>query len=366
VSELVRLFDLFDAEGIALVFLDMNIDSSTSQGRLLRHVMAAFAEYESDVKSDYARANYRHAMSQGKAWGGRAPFGYDRDPAAKSYVANQERAEIVRETFSRYRAGQSQYEISKHLNAAGNRRPSGTPWTNQQVGRVLDNLAYAAYCLVEGALVSARWEAIIDRETWHAVQSLRRTKNIVHKQRKLAKAGPYLLTGLIHCGTCGRKLYHRSRARSRNGDYRCVDHTGATRCGGGGVGSARADEFVTQEFLKRARFGVVSDPELDPGSFQSSELAWRQASLEERRRLLSLAMRRVEVLPWPHGIRTRGSHPRQLRIVWVDEAAEADATKVLTFTATRSPLPERHREVSEGRAESLRKHEAEQRDAQRK
>jgi DNA invertase Pin-like site-specific DNA recombinase len=35
-SELVRLFDLLDSEGIALVFLDMNVDSSTSQGRLLR------------------------------------------------------------------------------------------------------------------------------------------------------------------------------------------------------------------------------------------------------------------------------------------------------------------------------------------
>jgi len=44
VSELVRLFDLFDSEGIALVFLDMNVDTSTSQGRLLRHVMAAFAD----------------------------------------------------------------------------------------------------------------------------------------------------------------------------------------------------------------------------------------------------------------------------------------------------------------------------------
>ncbi len=68
-SELIQLFDLFDGEGISLVFLDMNLDSSTSQGRLLRHVMAAFAEYESDEKADYARANYRHAMQQGRTWG---------------------------------------------------------------------------------------------------------------------------------------------------------------------------------------------------------------------------------------------------------------------------------------------------------
>ena len=31
VSELVRLFDLFDGNGISLVFLDMNIDSSRAR-----------------------------------------------------------------------------------------------------------------------------------------------------------------------------------------------------------------------------------------------------------------------------------------------------------------------------------------------
>jgi Resolvase, N terminal domain len=53
-SELVRLFDLFDNDDISLIFLDLKIDTGTSQGRLC-HVMAAFAEYESDVNSDYAR-----------------------------------------------------------------------------------------------------------------------------------------------------------------------------------------------------------------------------------------------------------------------------------------------------------------------
>jgi site-specific DNA recombinase len=52
VRDLVALFDLFDRDGITLTFLDMNIDTSTSQGRLLRRILAAFTEYESDVKSD--------------------------------------------------------------------------------------------------------------------------------------------------------------------------------------------------------------------------------------------------------------------------------------------------------------------------
>jgi DNA invertase Pin-like site-specific DNA recombinase len=40
-KELIRLFDVFDSDHIPLVFLDMNLDTSTSQGRLLRHILAA-------------------------------------------------------------------------------------------------------------------------------------------------------------------------------------------------------------------------------------------------------------------------------------------------------------------------------------
>ena len=42
-KELIGLLEIFDSDGIPLVFLDMNLDTSTSQGRLLRHILAAFA-----------------------------------------------------------------------------------------------------------------------------------------------------------------------------------------------------------------------------------------------------------------------------------------------------------------------------------
>ena len=54
-KHLTHLFDTFDSNGVGLVFFDLGMDTSTSQGRLLRNVMAAFAEYESDVKADYSR-----------------------------------------------------------------------------------------------------------------------------------------------------------------------------------------------------------------------------------------------------------------------------------------------------------------------
>jgi DNA invertase Pin-like site-specific DNA recombinase len=65
-KQLISLFDVFDTDGIPLVFLDMNLDTSTSQGRLLRHILAAFAEYESDVKGDYARNDLHEVTNEGR------------------------------------------------------------------------------------------------------------------------------------------------------------------------------------------------------------------------------------------------------------------------------------------------------------
>lgn len=139
VSELVQLFDLFDGDSISLIFLDMNVDTSTSQGRLLRHVMAAFAEYESDVKSDYARMSYRHAMQQGQTWG-LPPFGY-RAKDKRYYVVENE-AEIVRTMYRRYLEGASLTGIAIELNAAGLTGHRDGYWRTKQGGRTLDNPAY--------------------------------------------------------------------------------------------------------------------------------------------------------------------------------------------------------------------------------
>jgi site-specific DNA recombinase len=89
-SHLCHLFDLFDADGIALVFLDMNVDTTTSQGRLLRNVMASFAEYESDVRSDYSRAAHRYLAERG-IHNGKAPMGYVRRERGSSSIIQRER-----------------------------------------------------------------------------------------------------------------------------------------------------------------------------------------------------------------------------------------------------------------------------------
>jgi site-specific DNA recombinase len=145
VRDLVVLFELFDRDGIALTFLDMNLETSTSQGRLLRHILVAFAEYESDVKSDYARATQRMLATEGRPHGPLAPYGYTvvGKRRAKSYLVDPARAPIVREIFERYVAGYSLSRLARELNARGLKGVKDGVWSRQRLKTMLDNCAYA-------------------------------------------------------------------------------------------------------------------------------------------------------------------------------------------------------------------------------
>jgi hypothetical protein len=162
------------------------------------------------------------------------------------------------------------------------------------------------------------------------------------------------------CGTCGRKLQHRARKNSPSGDYRCYDANGRTYCGGGGISAAKAEEMVTEAFMARARFALVG-PQHDAPSFQSPELTWQRASLEERRHLLSLAIDRIELTPRPGGARPRGKRTGEyLSITWRDGYKGRESAELLTFTATQPPRREEGSSpADEGRAEAYRKQQVE-------
>ena len=48
-QNLLDIMTEFDRRGVDVIFLDQNIDTSTAQGRLVFHVMAALSEYEADL-----------------------------------------------------------------------------------------------------------------------------------------------------------------------------------------------------------------------------------------------------------------------------------------------------------------------------
>lgn len=281
-KELVKLFEIFDSDGIPLVFLDMNLDTSTSQGRLLRHILAAFAEYESDVKADYTRATHRRIRAEGRPWGV-APFGYKRGLEPATWVIDDTRAEIVAGIFIDYARGSSANAIAHRLNEAGIATPRGRSWKGQAIGKMVDNPAYPGLSLIDDELVSAQWEPIVDRRTWDAVRKRRaadpRRRGNLGKPRPRT---PYLLSGLMWCGLCDRKMTHTTSTRDKRGVYHCSGDVWGqwTGCLDMRVHGDLAENDVTQQFLSRCAFTIIEGTETRAGSPRK---LWAEASLTERK-----------------------------------------------------------------------------------
>lgn len=355
-KELVRLFDVFDTDGIPLVFLDMNLDTSTSQGRLLRHILAAFAEYESDVKSDYARANHRRIRAEGRPFGV-APFGYKRGETG-GWHPDEHAAPIVRAMFVRYAKGASANQVATELNDLGLTTSRGLKWKGQGIGKMLDNPAYAALSIIDDDLVPARWEAIVSRAVWDEVRARRKADpRRMHNLGKTKPHAPYLLSGLMWCGQCGQKMTHTVSTRGRRGVYHCVGSRWAkwNGCLNARVYEDLAEQFVGDRFLERCAFTILTESGARAGEPRT---LWADASLPERKRLLNLVIERIVATPLTEEI-PRSEFPtrlrHELRIHWKAEVAEGEEIAVVA-EAPEAPRP-RALTFTDGRYQMLRAQE---------
>ncbi len=70
---LTALFDDLQSRHIGLVSLKEGLDLSTPAGRLMAHVLASVAQYETEIRGERVRAGQAVARAKGKRWGGSKP-----------------------------------------------------------------------------------------------------------------------------------------------------------------------------------------------------------------------------------------------------------------------------------------------------
>jgi DNA invertase Pin-like site-specific DNA recombinase len=67
---LTALFDELQTRHVGLVSLREGLDLSTPAGRLMAHVLASVAQYETEIRGERVRAGQAVAQANGKRWGG--------------------------------------------------------------------------------------------------------------------------------------------------------------------------------------------------------------------------------------------------------------------------------------------------------
>jgi DNA invertase Pin-like site-specific DNA recombinase len=291
--------ELFHEHGVLVLTADSNFTDPTSvSGRALAFVEQLRSVEEGRVKGHNVLRGKRDLIRQKKAWpGGPTPLGlrlqsvltmgknggqevdYNllvRDPGADAVVA--------RIYLKAKETGWGTSRLSKSFNSDPTIPAKFKPFSPDLIGYILDNPIYYGELVWEknstGIVNDTRilernaeedmlrvpdfCEAIVSRELWEEVQTLRqRRREQISRSRAGSQADgklirprtpgltlKYLLTGLARCGDCGASLRPSPSKRTmksgrvwRRTYYACPSHIG---------GSCANEVYVPEDWLREA------------------------------------------------------------------------------------------------------------------
>ena len=238
---------MFREKGVRFVAITNGVDSDKRES-------SEFAPFLNIMNEWYIRDCSRKITSvlrargmSGKHTSNHCIYGYKKDPNDKDHwIIDEEAAEVVRRIYRMAIEGKGPYEIARILATEKVERPSyylaqrgmgnhqsnynaADPytWRGGTVADILSKQEYMGHTVnfrtykesykdkrvkmtpkEDLVIFENTQEAIIDKETWERVQTLRKT---IRRTASIGKANP--LTGLMFCADCGAKMYnHRGKA----------------------------------------------------------------------------------------------------------------------------------------------------------
>ena len=203
-------------------------------GRLLEGILAAFGQFENDVKAERTTMGMKAAARDGQ-WCHVAPIGYlnTRDSAGKAtLVIDPERGPLVRKAFEMLATGiHSKAEVLRKITDLGLRSRRGNPVCSSSFDRMVGNVAYAGWIkssFTGHEPVRANFPPLVEQELFDRVQAVISGRAYVVTPH-LRNRPDFPLRRFVRCGACGQPVT-ASWSTGRNGEkygyYRCH------RCGG--------------------------------------------------------------------------------------------------------------------------------------
>ena len=234
--------------GISLRSVTEPIDD-TSTGKLMEGVLAAFAQFDNDVRSERTRAGMRAALELGR-WTFPAPLGYLNAPkwSSTSLVHDPDRGPLVRRAFEELATGQfTKQEVIARATEAGLRSRRGLRISPQSFGQMMRNPIYAGRVESPDYGVSTRgdFEPLVEEATFYRAQAVLDGRGVVTGPRQ-RNHPDFPLRGFVRCETCGRPLTG-SWSKGRNGYYayyHCQRQCRAVNVSKAALEGAFADELA--------------------------------------------------------------------------------------------------------------------------
>ena len=213
--------------GISLRSATEPIDD-TSTGKLMEGVLAAFAQFDNDVRSDRTRTGMRAALEIGR-WTFLAPLGYLNAPRSQgtSLVPDPDRAPFVKQAFEEFASALfTQKQVLSRVSDRGLRTQRGNPVTPQVFIRMLRNRLYAGVIEVPkyGVMsVHGDFEPLVSEETFYRVQAVLQGRVVAAAPQQRSNPD-FPLKCVVRCETCGRPVtgsWSKGKMGQRYPYYHC-------------------------------------------------------------------------------------------------------------------------------------------------
>ena len=255
---------MFPEKGVRFIAINNSVDSANPTENDFTPFLNIMNEWYAKDTSNKIRAISRSRMQDGKRCSGAIPYGYRRDPEDKNHLLiDEEAAKVVRRIYQMVIDGMGSQAIANQLTADNVLIPSAyleqsehgesrnhsyhdpCRWNCTAVSYILDKQEYMGHTVLgkticenfktkkrrkarpdELIIFENTHEPIIDAETWHLVQKLRR-----RTRRKLANGSySHRLSGLVYCADCGKRLSYSSPQSQHRPDGKTYDADSSFRC----------------------------------------------------------------------------------------------------------------------------------------
>lgn len=255
---------MFPEKGVRFIAINNSVDSANPTENDFTPFLNIMNEWYAKDTSNKIRTIFRSRMQDGKRCSGAIPYGYRRDPEDKNHLLiDEEAAKVVRRIYQMVIDGMGSQAIANQLTADNVLIPSAyleqsehgesrnhsyhdpCRWNCTAVSYILDKQEYMGHTVLgkticenfktkkrrkarpdELIIFENTHEPIIDAETWHLVQKLRR-----RTRRKLANGSySHRLSGLVYCADCGKRLSYLSPQSQHRPDGKTYDADSSFRC----------------------------------------------------------------------------------------------------------------------------------------
>ena len=314
--------------GVRYIAIMDNIDTKEGLSDFLP-VQDWFNEMHAKNTSKKVRAVFQNKGMSGKPLTTVIPYGYRKNEADPvRWSVDEEAADVVRRIFSLCVSGYGPTQIAnilfsegiptptEHWQAQG-RKTGALPsvphkWSARSVADILERLEYCGHTVnfrsttrsfkdktkidrpkEEWMVFPNTHEAIIDRETWEILQTLRQNKRRPNRTGEVS-----IFSGLLYCVDCGEKLYYSvtNNYRREGAYFFCSSYRkNSTNCSAHYIREKLLYELVLESMNRVLSYVQVFEKQFVRAQLERSSEEQKK-ELAKKRRELSKAEKRIAEL----------------------------------------------------------------------